>query len=73
MSADGKLGPKDCLRTRRISGRCSCCGATLDVAHLAIRERGGPVCLACCPACNPPRPPQPEPATAGGCGETESG
>jgi len=43
---------KDCLRTRRLAGRCQKCGESLgEMAHLPLKVLGGPMCARCCPCC----------------------
>ena len=47
---------KDCLRSRWVSGACPSCGASMEPAHIPMRE-GGLYCAACCPCCNAPDAP----------------
>lgn len=52
---EAPLTPRDCLRTRNVSGPCQGCGsmAKLDQPmHLPIRGATGIFCGQCCPCCN---------------------
>lgn len=49
---DGKEGimKRDCLRTDRLSARCSTCGERTSTTHVPTRASGF-YCPGCCPSC----------------------
>ena len=50
--APGRQGPRECLRTSKISVACDMCGSWPEIAHLPHDDYGF-FCASCCPVCAP--------------------
>lgn len=67
LQAAAPLGPRDCLRTSRLRGRCSACGADCGaLVHVPTAIFPGIYCARCCPCCAGKASPVGAPAREGG-------